>query len=180
LKSNFTTISQEWSPYWGNVSRATFGLLPWRPRSQHDLASKSFLSQNFVIWSQILQLLLTNYFSVSNTYSGSITRFRPALVIHWYNSLAFLYINSAVISLYSQRDDNYCCHYFSNIGHSRYIITWTLFTRSIVIICPENVLTNTCFLSTTTLATSNIRDNFLATLQPKEQSLGIKWEKHLK
>ena len=35
---------------------------------------------NFVIWSQILQLLLTNYFSVSNTYSGSITRFRPALV----------------------------------------------------------------------------------------------------
>jgi len=80
LKSNFTTISQEWSPYWDNVSRATFGLLPWRPRSQHDLASKSCLAQNFVIWSQILQLFLTNYFSVSNTYSGSIIRFRPALV----------------------------------------------------------------------------------------------------
>ena len=32
------------------------------------------------IWSPILQLLLTNYFSVSNTYSGSITRFWPALV----------------------------------------------------------------------------------------------------
>jgi len=56
-------------------------LLPWRPRSQHDLAAKSSLAQNFVIWSRILQLLLTNYFSVSNTYSGSITRFRPALVI---------------------------------------------------------------------------------------------------
>ena len=32
------------------------------------------------IWRLILQLLLTNYFSVSNTYLGSITRFRPALV----------------------------------------------------------------------------------------------------
>ena len=31
-------------------------------------------------FSRILQLLLTKYFSVSNTYSGSITRFRPALV----------------------------------------------------------------------------------------------------
>jgi len=80
LKSNFTTFSQEWSTYWDNVLRATFGLLPWRPRSQHDLAAKSCLTQNFVIWKWILQLLLTKYFSVSNTYSGSITRFRPARV----------------------------------------------------------------------------------------------------
>jgi len=80
LKSNFTTISQEWSPYWDNVSHATFGLLSWRPSSQHDLAAKSCLDQNYVIWSQILQLLLTNYFSVSSTYSGSITRFWPAHV----------------------------------------------------------------------------------------------------
>ena len=43
--------------------------------------AKSCLAQNFVIWSQILQLLLTNYFSVSNTYSGSITRFWLALVL---------------------------------------------------------------------------------------------------
>ena len=42
------TISHEWSPYWDDMSRATFGLLPWRPRSQHDLAAKSCLAQNFV------------------------------------------------------------------------------------------------------------------------------------
>ena len=80
LKSNFTTISHKSSPYWDNLSRATYWLLPWRPRSQHDLATKSCLAQNFVIWSWILQLLLTNYFSVSNTYLGSITRFWLALV----------------------------------------------------------------------------------------------------
>jgi len=83
FKSNFTTISHKWSPYWDNLSHATFGLLPWRPRSQHDLAAKLCLAQNFVIWSWILQQLLTNYFSVSNTYLGSITRFRPALVDLW-------------------------------------------------------------------------------------------------
>ena len=112
LKSDFETISQKWSPYWDDVSHATFGSLPWRSRSQHDLAAILCLAhnlvisylksdftiflrnwspywhnccahQNFVICSQILQLYLTNYFSVSNTYSGSITRFRPALV---YNS----------------------------------------------------------------------------------------------
>jgi len=46
--------------------------------------SKSCLAQNFVIWSRILQLLLTNYFPVSNTFSGSITRSRPALVFKCY------------------------------------------------------------------------------------------------
>ena len=81
LISDFKNISQKWSLYWADVSRPTFGLLPWRPRSQHDLSAKSCLAQNFVIWSRILQPLLTNYFSVSNTYSGSITRFRPALVL---------------------------------------------------------------------------------------------------
>ena len=86
----FYNYLQEWSPYWDNVSRATFGLLPWRPRSQHDLATKSCLAQNFVIWSRILQLLLTNYFSVSKTYSGSITRFRPVLVLLANNVLVIL------------------------------------------------------------------------------------------
>jgi len=38
------------------MSRATFGLLPWRSRSQHDLSVKSCPAHNFVIWSQILQL----------------------------------------------------------------------------------------------------------------------------
>jgi len=63
------------------VSRTTFGSLPWRSRSQPDLAARSSPVHNFVIWCRILQLLLTNCFSVSNTYSGSITRFRPALVL---------------------------------------------------------------------------------------------------
>jgi hypothetical protein len=111
LKSDFTTISQKWSPYWVDVSRATFGSLPWRSRSQHDLAAKSCPAHNFVIWSRILQLfhrndhhietmfraqhlgcfytlnfvcditltLLEVYLPVSNTYSGSITRFNRLL-----------------------------------------------------------------------------------------------------
>jgi len=83
---NFTTISQKWSVYWDNVSRVTFRLLPWRPMSQHDVAAKSCLAQNLVIWNRILQLILTN-FSVSNTYSGSITRFWPALVVYQLFSL---------------------------------------------------------------------------------------------
>jgi hypothetical protein len=38
LKSNFTTFSQKWWPYWDDVSRTKFGSLPWRSMSQHDLA----------------------------------------------------------------------------------------------------------------------------------------------
>ena len=41
---------------WGDVPRATFGSLPWRSRSQHDLAAKSCPPHNLVIWSLILQL----------------------------------------------------------------------------------------------------------------------------
>jgi len=41
LRSYFKTISLKWSPYWDEVLRARFGLLPWRSRSQHDLAAKS-------------------------------------------------------------------------------------------------------------------------------------------
>jgi len=40
------------------MSRATFGSLPWRSSSQHDLSAQSFPAHNFVFWSQILQLLL--------------------------------------------------------------------------------------------------------------------------
>jgi len=53
LKSNFTTILQEWSSYWENVSHAIFGSLPWRSKSQHDLAAKLCPAHNFVIWSRI-------------------------------------------------------------------------------------------------------------------------------
>ena len=35
------------------MSRAIFGSLPWRSRSQHDLVAKSCPVHNFVIWSQI-------------------------------------------------------------------------------------------------------------------------------
>ena len=58
MKSDFETISQKWSPYWDHVSRAPIGSLPWRSRSQHDLASKSCPAHNFVFWSRIW-----NYFT---------------------------------------------------------------------------------------------------------------------
>ena len=38
------------------MSRAVFGLLPWRSRSQHDHSAKLCPAHNLVIWSQILQL----------------------------------------------------------------------------------------------------------------------------
>jgi len=60
LKSDFTTFSQKWSPYWDDVSRTTFGLIPWRSWSKHDLAAKFCLAHYFVIWSQILQLFHKN------------------------------------------------------------------------------------------------------------------------
>ena len=49
LKLDFENISKKWSPYWDDVSCATFGSLPWRSRSQHDLAAKSCPSYYFVI-----------------------------------------------------------------------------------------------------------------------------------
>jgi len=53
LKSDFKDISQKWSPYWDDVSRALFWSLPWMSRSQHDLAAKSCPANNFVICSLI-------------------------------------------------------------------------------------------------------------------------------
>jgi len=52
----FKTISQKLSPYWVDMLRAKFGSLPWRSRSQHDLAAKSCPLHNLVIWSLVLQL----------------------------------------------------------------------------------------------------------------------------
>jgi len=54
---NFLT---EMEPYWDDMSRATFWSLPWKSRSQHDLAATSFSAHNFVIWSWILQLFHRN------------------------------------------------------------------------------------------------------------------------
>jgi len=61
------------------VCHATLRLIPWRSRLLHDLAAKSCPAHHFIIWNRILQLFLTNYFSVSNTSSGSITRFDQLL-----------------------------------------------------------------------------------------------------
>jgi len=60
LKSDFKTISQKWSPYWDDVSRARFGSLPWRSRSQHDHAAKSCPPHNFFFLSLILKLFYRN------------------------------------------------------------------------------------------------------------------------
>ena len=56
LEVRFTTISQKWSPYWDDMTCATFWSLPWRSRSQHALALKSCPAHNFIIWSPILNL----------------------------------------------------------------------------------------------------------------------------
>jgi len=60
LKSDFKTISQNSSPYWDDVSQTTFGSLPWRSRSQHDLAAKSCPAHNFLFWSRILKIFHRN------------------------------------------------------------------------------------------------------------------------
>jgi len=45
----------------------TFGSLPWRSRSQHDLAAKSCPAQNFVIWSRISKLFHRNDYHIEAT-----------------------------------------------------------------------------------------------------------------
>jgi len=60
FKLDFKTFLKKWSPHWDDVSRTTFGSLPWRSRSQHDLAAKSCPAHNFLIWSQILKLFHRN------------------------------------------------------------------------------------------------------------------------
>jgi len=65
--SDFETISQKWSPYWDDVSCATFGSLPWRSMSQHDLAAKSCPANNFVIWNQISKLFHRNDHHIETT-----------------------------------------------------------------------------------------------------------------
>jgi len=64
---DFKNISQKWSPYWGDVSYATFGLLPRRSRSQHDLAAKSSPAHNCVIWCRISKLFYRNDHHIEET-----------------------------------------------------------------------------------------------------------------
>jgi len=65
--SDFETISQKWRPCWDDVSRTTFWSLPWRSRSQHDLAAISCPAHNFVIWSRIWKLFHRNDHHVETT-----------------------------------------------------------------------------------------------------------------
>jgi len=67
LKSDFETILQKWSPYWDHVWRAPIGSLPWRSRSQHDLAAKSSPVHIIVIWSWILKLFQINDHHIKTT-----------------------------------------------------------------------------------------------------------------
>jgi hypothetical protein len=67
LKLDFKTISQKWSPYWDDMSRATFGSLLWRSRSQHDLAAKSCPAHKIVTWRWILQLFHRNDHHIKTT-----------------------------------------------------------------------------------------------------------------
>jgi len=60
--------NKKWSPYWDIVSHATFGSLPWRSRSQHDLAAKSCPAHNFVIWSRISKLFHRNDYHIEATW----------------------------------------------------------------------------------------------------------------
>ena len=64
---NLKTISHEWSPYWDDMSSATFRLLPWRSRSQQDLTAKTCPAHYIVIWSRILHFLYTNDHHIKTT-----------------------------------------------------------------------------------------------------------------
>jgi len=49
------------------MSRNISGSLPWKSRSQYDLLAKYFSANNFVIWSQILQLFHRNVHHIETT-----------------------------------------------------------------------------------------------------------------
>jgi len=64
-----SSVSQKWSPYWDDVLSATFGSLPWRSRSQHDLAAKWCQAHNFIFWSKILKIFHRNDHHIETTCS---------------------------------------------------------------------------------------------------------------
>jgi len=77
------TISHEWSPYWDDVSSATFRLLPWRSRSQQDLTAKSCPAYNFVICSRILQFFYINDHHIETRCALHFGRFLKVKVTAW-------------------------------------------------------------------------------------------------
>ena len=56
MEVRFYNYLTEMIAIFDNVSRTTFGSLPWRSMSQHDRADKTSLANNSVILSLILQL----------------------------------------------------------------------------------------------------------------------------
>jgi len=64
FKVGFYNYFTKWSPHWDDMSRATFGSLPWRSMSQHDLAADTCPAHNLDIWNRILQLYLTEMITI--------------------------------------------------------------------------------------------------------------------
>jgi len=114
------------------VSRAIFGSLPWRSRSQHDLAAKWCPAHNFVIWSRISKLFYRNDHHVDATchaiYLGrylegqghSMTfkqnSFRPITFVIWSRVLQLFHRNDHHIETTCRMQHLGC--YLEGQGHS--------------------------------------------------------------
>jgi hypothetical protein len=125
LKSDFTFISQKWSPYWDDVLRATFGLLPWRSRSQHDLAAISCPVHNFVICSRILQLFYRYDHHIGTMCHAQHLGHDLAAISHPAHNFV---IWSLILKLFHRNDhhiETMCCAqhlgcYLPGQGHSKF------------------------------------------------------------
>jgi len=111
------------------MSRVTFWLLPWRSRSQHDLAAKSGPAHNFVIWSPILKLLHRNdHYMRSRVASKIIVATLKIKVTAWPCSQTCLVhvfvIWSRILQLFDRNDHHIemICHY---LAHS--LALWLLY-----------------------------------------------------
>jgi len=67
VRQSVRPVLQKWPLCWDDVSRGTFGSLPWRSRSQHNLAAKSCPAHNFVIWSRVLKIFHRNDHPIETT-----------------------------------------------------------------------------------------------------------------
>jgi len=65
MKSDFKTISQKWSPYWDDVSRAN--LDRYLKGQGHSMTVKQNRVRVFVIWSWILKLFHRNDHHIETT-----------------------------------------------------------------------------------------------------------------
>ena len=125
----FKTISQKWSPYWVAVSRATFGSLPWRSMSQHDLATKLCPPQNFVIWSSILKLFHRNDPHIESPLGSLHWRWRSKHYLAAKTCPAHNFVIWSRILQLFDRNDHYIemmCHFLAHcFGSLRTILHYT-------------------------------------------------------